>query len=302
MIAPFLPMRLSAILWYQGEANDIGKKARCVGEAEYECLFPAMITGWRRRFDDMTLPFFYVLLAAGHTAELREAQYTGAGALRRTAFASAMDIGASAAEETIPGHPPRKQEVGRRLSLAMRAIMRGETGVDYKGPTVIASKTSFVSQSKTKTSVTLTFDVGSNGFLHFNDTALCNKSSVPPNLTKTAATMAAPRSLVCCASTGQPNHFAPVQFRDPDDASGKILHATSFSLNTTANTLTASLSPALVTKNNRVEVRFLFDNAPLCAVYNGELSGPDSVYATIKHYGIVAQSWRANVTVRQNEL
>ena len=88
----------------------------------------------------------------------------------------------------------------------------------------------------------------------------------------------------------------------PDDASGKILHATSFSLNTTANTLTASLSPALVTKKNRVEVRFLFDNAPLCAVYNGELSGPDSVYATIKHYGIVAQSWRANVTVRQNGL
>merc|ERR1719174_122473 len=212
MIAPFLPMRLSAILWYQGEANDIGKKARCVGEAEYECLFPAMITGWRRRFDDMTLPFFYVLLAAGHTAELREAQYTGAGALRRTAFASAMDIGASAAEETIPGHPPRKQEVGRRLSLAMRAIMRGETDVDYKGPTVIASKTSFVSQSKTETSVMLTFDVGSNGFLHFNDTALCNKSSVPPNLTKTAATMAAPGSLVCCVSTGSRTPSPPYSF------------------------------------------------------------------------------------------
>ena len=54
--------------------------------------------------------------------------------------------------------------------------------------------------------------------------------------------------------------------------------------------------------NPNPKVRFLFDNAPLCAVYNGELSGPDSVYATVKHYGLVAQSWRENVTAQQNGL
>ena len=45
------------------------------------------------------------------------------------------------------------------------------------------------------------------------------------------------------------------------------------------------------------EVRFLFDNRPDCALYNGVLSGPDSYYAAVPHYGIVAQSWRGIVTV-----
>ena len=46
-----------------------------------------------------------------------------------------------------------------------------------------------------------------------------------------------------------------------------------------------------------VEVRFLFDNFPQCALYSGALSGPDSYYAKVQHFGIVAQSWRGNVTV-----
>lgn len=68
-----------------------------------------MISYWRRQFELPNLPFFYVLLAAGHTALLREAQYLGAGALPHTAFASAVDLGANSSEFLIPGHPPRKQ-------------------------------------------------------------------------------------------------------------------------------------------------------------------------------------------------
>lgn len=73
------------------------------------CLFPAMITYWRKEFQLPSLPFFYVLLAAGHTAMLREAQYLGAGTIPHTAFASAVDLGATGSEFLIPGHPPRKQ-------------------------------------------------------------------------------------------------------------------------------------------------------------------------------------------------
>jgi hypothetical protein len=90
------------------------------------CLFPAMISYWRREFQLPQLPFFYVLLAAGHTAMLREAQYLGAGAIPHTAFASAVDLGATGAEYLIPGHPPRKQEVGRRLALVNRALVYHE--------------------------------------------------------------------------------------------------------------------------------------------------------------------------------
>ena len=40
-----------------------------------------MIAYWRRQFAAPQLPFFYVLLAAGHTAVMREAQAQGAGPL-----------------------------------------------------------------------------------------------------------------------------------------------------------------------------------------------------------------------------
>lgn len=69
-------------------------------------------------FDSPSLPFFYVLLAAGHTGEakltldfsfyvlilawMREAQMAAQN-LNNTFFASAVDLGATAAEEIVPG-------------------------------------------------------------------------------------------------------------------------------------------------------------------------------------------------------
>ena len=67
------------------------------------CLFPAMISYWRAQFMLPELPFFYVLLAAGHSSQMREAQYLGAGAIDGTAFASAVDLGATGEEYLIPG-------------------------------------------------------------------------------------------------------------------------------------------------------------------------------------------------------
>jgi sialate O-acetylesterase len=98
MIAPLLRMRLRGIWWYQGEANDITHTDHFMGPWWYSCLFPSMITGWRSAFEARELPFYYVLLAAGHTSLLRESQMT-AGKLNHTAFASALDLGATAAEE-----------------------------------------------------------------------------------------------------------------------------------------------------------------------------------------------------------
>ena len=60
----------------------------------YSCLFPSMITGWRAAFGSPILPFYYVLLAAGHTSLLREGQMA-AGLLPHTAFSSALDLGAT---------------------------------------------------------------------------------------------------------------------------------------------------------------------------------------------------------------
>ena len=59
MIAPLTPMRLAAVLWYQGEENDHAENA-CSGPIWYRCLFPAMISYWRRQFGAPDMPFIYV--------------------------------------------------------------------------------------------------------------------------------------------------------------------------------------------------------------------------------------------------
>lgn len=306
MIAPLTPMRLTAILWYQGEENDHPTDA-CSGPAWYRCLFPSMISYWRRQFKAPQLPFFYVLLAAGHTAVLREAQAQGAGAIAGTAFASAVDLGAAPDEFLVPGHPPRKQEVGRRVSLAVRALVYKEVGVEYRGPSVIAEEvTVTTSAGGTLTTVSIPFKVGAGGHLHLNGTGGCNGTASPspppawgPHVLSNGAGGG------CCAAAlggtaGESSPNSPVALAEPGTAS-KVYHTQTFVVNATTNVLLATLPGWKAPASGVVEVRFLFDNFPKCALYSGALSGPDSYYAEVQHFGIVAESWRGNVTVKVKE-
>ncbi len=132
MIAPLLPFALRGVIWYQGEAN--ADKA-----AQYQSLFPAMIEDWRAQWGCGDFPFLFVQLANFMEVQtspvqtnaswpyLREAQ-TMTLRVTNTGMASAIDIGAS---DDI--HPQNKQEVGRRLALAARALGDGEKLV-YAGP------------------------------------------------------------------------------------------------------------------------------------------------------------------------
>lgn len=132
MIRPLQPYPLRGTIWYQGEAN-----AYPGGAYRYRDLFATLIHGWRADWNAPQLPFLWVQLANFHSggdtagespwAELRESQST-ALALPATAQALAIDIG-----NTNDIHPRNKQEVGRRLALAARAVAYGETLV-YSGP------------------------------------------------------------------------------------------------------------------------------------------------------------------------
>jgi hypothetical protein len=127
----------------QGEANDLGKHPPFVGPKNYACHFPSMITSWRGAWEQPELPFYYVLLAAGHTALLRESQVAGASLLAHTAWATAADLGDGVAGGPdgpcpVPGHPRRKQEVGRRLSLAALNMSYG-MDVSWTGPVIQAA-------------------------------------------------------------------------------------------------------------------------------------------------------------------
>jgi sialate O-acetylesterase len=130
MIAPLTPFAIRGAIWYQGEAN-------AVRPWDYQRLMTAMIQDWRRAWNRGDFPFLFVQLASfrpnppnpGATwwTELREAQRLTLG-LPNTAMASAIDIGDPA---TV--HPLNKQEVGRRLALAARAVAYGER-IEYAGP------------------------------------------------------------------------------------------------------------------------------------------------------------------------
>ena len=132
MIHPLLAYPVRGFLWYQGESNTAPADALA-----YRKLFPAMIRDWRAGWGRGDLPFLWVQLAnylpavaepsESGWALLRESQ-SAALALPNTAQAVAIDIGVA---DDI--HPRDKQEVGRRLALAARAVAYGEE-LEFSGP------------------------------------------------------------------------------------------------------------------------------------------------------------------------
>lgn len=113
MVHPCLAYPIKGVIWYQGCNN--------VGYAEqYESLFQALITDWRKQFNNPDMPFYFVQLA--NFLERKEVQADSPWAALRNAQAKALhlantgmvvniDIG-----EAYDIHPKNKQEVGRRLS------------------------------------------------------------------------------------------------------------------------------------------------------------------------------------------
>jgi hypothetical protein len=185
------------------------------------------------------------------------------------------------------------------MSLAARALIYHEgyhegvmespsESVDYLGPRVIAENVT-VTQHGSLTTVRIPFAVGTNGHLHLNGTGGCKLCC---NTTFTAGAEGVRAEFS--------NPSSPVALVDPDQEQAKVHKTETFVIDSEVGVLTATI-PGWNSSAGRVEVQFLFDNAPQCAVYNGRLSGPDSIYAPHKHFGIVAQSWRGNVTISSGD-
>lgn len=132
MIAPLRPYGIRGILWYQGESNRERPK-------EYRTLFPALIMDWRKHWNDLALPFYFVQIApyayrkgkegSDQVAVLRESQAV-ATKLPRTGMALTADIG-----NPRNIHPKNKWEVGRRLSLFALRDLYGQDDLEPNGPT-----------------------------------------------------------------------------------------------------------------------------------------------------------------------
>jgi sialate O-acetylesterase len=128
MVAPAINYPIKGVIWYQGETNSANERA-----SMYERIFSALITDWRKQWQQGTFPFLYVQISSYTStpqetwAVVREAQRRTLK-LANTAMVVTTDIGTPANV-----HPPDKQDVGHRLALAARAIAYHEP-IEYSGP------------------------------------------------------------------------------------------------------------------------------------------------------------------------
>jgi sialate O-acetylesterase len=136
MVAPIGPYGIKAAVWYQGESN-------LYFAQHYQATLTAMTADWRRQFGK-DLPFLIVQIPDyGPTpvqpveslwSDVREAQRKTAEADQRAALVVTFDIG-----DPKVLHPTNKQEIGRRLSIAARHLIFGET-LAPSGPRVAAAQ------------------------------------------------------------------------------------------------------------------------------------------------------------------
>jgi sialate O-acetylesterase len=128
MIAPFTPLPIKGVIWYQGETNS---KLNTV--ELYNRLFTALIQDWRRQWGQGDFPFLFAQISAYQSTPqenwglLRDAQRRTLS-LTNTGMAVTSDVG----NETNV-HPSDKQTVGARLALLARNKVYGEK-VTASGP------------------------------------------------------------------------------------------------------------------------------------------------------------------------
>jgi sialate O-acetylesterase len=121
MIAPIGPYPVKAIAWYQGEAHTSAPTG-------YAGLLRGMMADWRGQFGART-PFLIVQIASfggsqtasdySGSARLRDEQRRAVIADGNSRLIVTTDIG-----EADNIHPLNKQDVGKRLALALREIER----------------------------------------------------------------------------------------------------------------------------------------------------------------------------------
>ena len=128
MIAPYTPLSIRGVIWYQGETNSGLDRAPV-----YARLFRAHVMDWRAQWAQGDFPFLYAQISSFRSSPqeawgvARDAERR-ALALRNTGMAVTLDVG-----NPTNVHPADKQTVGHRLALLAEQISYGRQ-VDATGP------------------------------------------------------------------------------------------------------------------------------------------------------------------------
>lgn len=143
MIEPFTwgPLAFKSVVYYQAESN-IDAVGPGMGGEYYACQFPITIQSWRNAFENPTLPWIFVQLAAytaksGDTKnilpDMRKGQLNGT-IVPNVYYVTAMDLGDWNNPPWTDIHPRLKQPVGQRLAaVALNRLYNVQ--IPYRGPT-----------------------------------------------------------------------------------------------------------------------------------------------------------------------
>eukprot|EP00475_Leptophrys_vorax_P035507 TRINITY_DN5857_c0_g2_i3.p1 TRINITY_DN5857_c0_g2~~TRINITY_DN5857_c0_g2_i3.p1 ORF type:complete len:490 (+),score=107.73 TRINITY_DN5857_c0_g2_i3:98-1567(+) len=225
MAHPFTPLRLAGFLWYQGEADANNPDL-------YRCTFPALIEDWRAKWNLPDLPFGFVQLAAFPDMDFSEQRWAQASALKlkNTMMATAVDLGDPDSPHTAI-HPRNKQEVGRRLFLAMSNLIY-DTDYVSTGPTPESAK--LISSSESQWTIRISFSPSSADQLSKRGTEKCWE---------------------CCSNPGDP--FQALE-------AGVWVNVTSSTILVGTNMIDVVHSSQIIPTQIRAE----WGRYPQCALYN----------------------------------
>ena len=151
-IAPLSSYGIKGFLWYQGESNaGSGEDPR-----DYRLKQQALVEGWRSRWQDSQLPFYYVQLPSYLPAtgwiRMREEQRRASEKIANSAMAVTFDIRGEGV------HPPDKLAVGERLA---RLALRHTYGLKKIVPTGPSYRNHLVEEGR----VSVRFDDADGGLM-----------------------------------------------------------------------------------------------------------------------------------------
>lgn len=146
MMHPLEGLAIKGFLWYQGCSNRHNPE-------QYKRLQPAFVKMLRDRWNDESLPFYFVQIAPykHNTPDMMWAQAQTVAMIPNSGMAATHDVG-----ERNCIHPARKQEVGDRLAYLALTNDYGLNYIDAKTP--IAVKFEFADGE-----AVVSFDVGELG-------------------------------------------------------------------------------------------------------------------------------------------
>ena len=126
-IHPIASYPLRGVIWYQGESNAHNVEL-------FETQFPALVSSWRRAWNDDTLPFHFVQLssiARPSWPHFRDVQRRLAEELPHCEMAVSSDHG-----DSLDVHPRHKRPIGERLARIALHHDYGYNALTPSGPAI----------------------------------------------------------------------------------------------------------------------------------------------------------------------